>query len=225
MRSSSSATTAVVSKSSPTDLNHHSARTKLEPLRGERRDGQRFEPLQAALPEDPVVHLFSGAVEVGEIGDVAAGEIREPPVEVPDSEVVQKLPALAGGIPFIADDLVDVGVAVGAGLLAADLRSLPQQVPLHRMAEEMDQIEGDELVVLLEVDPDLLAVQIAHEGGRNVDEQDGNPIMLLDLGPEKLDDLLKTFGSRAARGRQRQRRRPRRIDLGRTAVLVHGMKS
>src|SRR3954462_7950114 len=120
-------------------LNHHSARTELEPPGVERRNGQRLEHGQAAVPEAAMVHFFPGLVKVDEVGDIARGKLRKPRVEIPDAELVQQLQAIAGGIPLIAANLVEIRLAVAARCLVADLRRLSQEVPLHGMAKEMDQ--------------------------------------------------------------------------------------
>jgi hypothetical protein len=58
----------------------------------------------------------------------------------------------------------------------------------------MNEIEEHDVKVLLIVDPNLLAIQIANKRIGDVDDPDGHLVVLLDVVPQQRHDFLESLG-------------------------------
>jgi hypothetical protein len=128
---------------------------------------------------------------VHQVGAVARGEVAEPLVEVAHAAVVQQLQAVGAGLAFVADDLLDLGLGPGGLARHPDLAGARRRVPLHRVPEQVHDDEQRVLDVVLVVDLDAGAVEVASERRRDVGDHHGDAPGLLDAALDQVVDLAQ----------------------------------
>jgi hypothetical protein len=96
---------------------------------------------------------------VEQVAEVGRGVFGEPGLQVREALVLQEAHAVAAGLVLVVDDVLD-GLFAQVSRLDVEVADT-FEVPLHGVAEEVQQGEQGVLGTEGLVDPDLLPVQVA----------------------------------------------------------------